>query len=269
MPLRYDPYAVFRFSKTPPGLYARQKWLEESGSAAWRADFQKTVAALRAGQFPDGSWNRSKRETISRLFGLHLTVRESDAFIASGLDWLLKGLCLPKPADSRSDRQVPDDSGLKGLPFVPGDPAMLGWGATLFLAAIFGRQHDPAVVGMYRKMCSHFFRRRSVWSDPLTASNLFRALVVHPEFSRSDTVQAAVQQLANLQTDAGDWQAPLPFYQTLNALAHLDFPTADRQLERAFDRLAASQNKDGSWGRSDPEWNTFLAVHALRNKRRL
>jgi len=27
--LRYDPYRIFRSSRTPPGLYARQKWLHE------------------------------------------------------------------------------------------------------------------------------------------------------------------------------------------------------------------------------------------------
>lgn len=266
MTLRNDPYPVFRSSKTPAGLYARQKWLEEAGNEAWQADFQETVAALMAGQLPDGSWKQSELETITRLFGLHLTTREPNAAIAAGLGWLQGRLCIPEPAKSRPARHVPGESGLKGLPFVPGDPVMLLWGATLFLAAIFGPPNDPATVALYRKICGQYFRRRTVWSDPLAASNLFRALVVHPEFSHTDTVRAAVQQLADLQTDAGDWQPPLPFYQTLNALAHLDSPSADRQLARAFDLLAARQNKDGSWGRVDPEWNTFLAVHALRNK---
>lgn len=269
MTLRYDPYSIFRSSKTPAGLYARQKWLAEAAGDAWQADFHETVAVLMAGQLPDGSWKRSQLETITRLFGLHLTVREPVAAVTAALDWLQAGLRIPEPADSRPPRDMPDGPGLKGLPFVPGDPGILVWGATLFLAAIFGRRNEPAIVELYQKMCHVYFNRQSVWSDPLAASNLFRALVVHPEFSRTDTVHAAVQQLGNLQTDAGDWQAPLPFYHTLNALAHLDFPSAERQLDRAFDRLAALQKKDGTWGRADPEWNTFLAVHALRNKRRL
>ena len=32
MKLHFDPYQIFRFSRTPPGLYARQKWLEEAGT---------------------------------------------------------------------------------------------------------------------------------------------------------------------------------------------------------------------------------------------
>jgi hypothetical protein len=58
----------------------------------------------------------------------------------------------------------------------------------------------------------------------------------------------------------------VPFYQTVNALAHLNLSQADIQLERAFKRLHEMQRRDGSWGRSQREWNTFLIVHALKNK---
>jgi hypothetical protein len=75
MKLRYDPYQVFRSSKTPAGLYARQKWLGEADTRNWQRDFQVTVAALELGQMPDGSWGHVSQTTIERLFGLHLTVR--------------------------------------------------------------------------------------------------------------------------------------------------------------------------------------------------
>ena len=58
----------------------------------------------------------------------------------------------------------------------------------------------------------------------------------------------------------------LSFYQTLNALAHLELPQAESQLEKAFKRIYENQNLDGTWSRSEPEWNSFLAIHALRNK---
>jgi hypothetical protein len=48
--------------------------------------------------------------------------------------------------------------------------------------------------------------------------------------------------------------------------AHLDFPLAESQLERAFKRIYENQNLDGTWSRSEPEWNTFLTIHALKNK---
>ena len=64
---RYDPLAVFRESKTPTGLYARKRWLEES-SRSWKTGFQETVEFLKAGQDRDGSWNHSVLETVKRLF---------------------------------------------------------------------------------------------------------------------------------------------------------------------------------------------------------
>ena len=91
-------------------------------------------------------------------------------------------------------------------------------------------------------------------------------MVVHPGFAQDKATVLAVESLADLQTDTGAWENGLPFYQTLNALAHLDLPQADVQLERAFKRLYENQNSDGSWSRSEPEWNTFLAMHALKNK---
>jgi hypothetical protein len=91
-------------------------------------------------------------------------------------------------------------------------------------------------------------------------------MVVHPVFAKDKATTLAVEHLVDLQTDQGDWGVELPFYQTLNALAHLDLPQAEIQLERAFQRLYESQNSDGTWSRSEPEWNTFLAIHALKNK---
>jgi hypothetical protein len=31
-------------------------------------------------------------------------------------------------------------------------------------------------------------------------------------------------------------------------------------------RIVSSQNHDGTWGSTDKEWQTFLVIHALRNK---
>jgi len=143
MNLRHDPYQVFRSSKTPAGLYARQKWLVEAESPQWKTDFQETVTALLADQLPDGSWQHAPLATIGNLFGLHL---------------------------------------------------------------------------------------------------------------------------AAFQTERGDWGKDLPFYQSLNALAHLNFSQVQPQLDKAFGRLFKTQNSDGSWGRTQPEWNTFLAIHALRSQ---
>lgn len=54
--------------------------------------------------------------------------------------------------------------------------------------------------------------------------------------------------------------------QAANALAHLDFDAADAQCRKAFKLLVEIQNADGSRGETEPEWCTFLVIHALRNK---
>ena len=51
----------------PPGLYARQKWLDEMDSPAWQKDFDATVRELTAGQGEDGSWGADDREWQSFL----------------------------------------------------------------------------------------------------------------------------------------------------------------------------------------------------------
>ncbi len=77
--LHHWPYAIFRSSRTPPGLYARQKWLQEASSPLWKTDFDTTVSGLFRGQSNEGLWSGSPIETIHRLFGLHLTVRTSNS----------------------------------------------------------------------------------------------------------------------------------------------------------------------------------------------
>jgi hypothetical protein len=266
MKLRYDPYQVFRFSKTPAGLYARQKWLGEDQSPQWTKDFQQTTNTLLVGQLPDGSWQHAAVETIRRLFGLHLTVRASSVQIDEALNWLLKKIDLQKEEIRVSVSDVANGIDLRGLPFIQSRPAMLLTGATLFLATIFGRGSDPLVLDVYRWLSAEGITNRGQWLDGSCSYNIFRAMVVHPVFAKDPATALAVEHLANLQTDAGEWKNALPFYQTLNALAHLDLPQVETQLERAFRHLFENQNSDGTWSRSEPEWKTFLAIHALKNK---
>jgi hypothetical protein len=65
---------------------------------------------------------------------------------------------------------------------------------------------------------------------------------------------------------SGQWPAQIPFFQTVNALARSRLNLARRQLAKALVVLLNTQNRDGSWGNEDHEWNTFLVVHALKNK---
>lgn len=266
MKLRHDPFQVFRSSKTPAGLYARQKWLQTDDTPQWQKDFRETVRTLLDKQLPDGSWHRSPLPTIARLFGLHLTVRSASRQIEHALTWLLGKIDL-QPQDIRVHLDFPvGRRDLTGLPFTLSRSDMLLTAATLFLCTIFGRQNDPAVLAAYQWLCRKSAPRTGFWSDGAASHNIFRALVVHPLFAKDPATTLMVEHLSNQQTVNGDWGPDLPFYQTLNALAHLTHPQGESQLEKAFKLLVETQNSDGTWGRQDVEWNTFLSVHALRNK---
>jgi hypothetical protein len=266
MKLRNDPYQIFRFSRTPAGLYARQKWLGEAERSQWKTDFQETVDLLLADQSPDGSWHHETAATIKHLFGLHLTVRSSNAQIESALAWLLEKIEIQTDKIQVSAEDVATVNDLTGLPFVPSRLDMFLTAATLFLATIFDRENEPKVVTVYQCLSTQGIKNKGLWFDSACSHNIFRAMVVHPVFAKDNATALAVEYHADLQTDDGGWGDNLSFYQTLNALAHLDLPQAEIQLERAFERLYETQNRDGTWSLSEPEWNTFLAIHALKNK---
>ncbi|CAB1081394.1 hypothetical protein D1AOALGA4SA_9047 [Olavius algarvensis Delta 1 endosymbiont] len=266
MKLRYDPYQVFRSSKTPAGLYARQKWLDEAENRQWKNDFQETVSAHLADQLPDGSWAHESVRTIQHLFGLHLTVRSTTEQIEAALTWLLAKISIQNETIHVGSEDIATEDDLKGLPFIPSRPDMLLTGASLFLASIFGREDDPTVLSVYRWLCKQGVKNNGSWSDRASSHNIFRAMVVHPVFAKDRATELAVKMLATSTDKSDAWGNELTFYQTLNALAHLNFPQTEAQLAKAFERLFETQNMDGSWSRSEPEWNTFLAVHALKNK---
>jgi hypothetical protein len=266
MMIRYDPYQVFRSSKTPAGLYARQKWLGESENQQWKIDFKETVSALSANQLSNGSWDHDPVATIRHLFGLHLTVRSTTEGIDAALSWLLEKIDLQNQRIRVNGEDAAIEDDLTGLPFIPSRQDMFITGAGLFLASIFGREDDPTVLSIYRQLSVEGKKNKGRWIDRASSHNIFRAMVVHPIFARDKATALAVENIADIIDEQGHWGSNVTFYQTLNALAHLSFSQVEPLLEKAFARLIESQNKDGSWSRSQPEWNTFLAVHALKNK---
>ncbi|MDX1708515.1 MAG: hypothetical protein R3274_07940 [Desulfobacterales bacterium] len=266
MTLRYNPLNIFKASTTPAGLYARQKWLEEQQTLQWQSDFNSTTAGLIKGQDHDGAWRSSAVLTARQLFGLHLTIRQPTPQINKGLDWLLEQAeCQLEPNTSRT-RNITPSKMLAQLPFVVGRRDGFLLGVALFLASIFDRQHQPQILSLYQSLNEDAQKDRLFWKDPACFHNLFRAFVVHPDYATKSAVLAAVRRLERLQTAAGDWGPRLPFFQVVNALAHLDLPQADSQLERAFQYCVQLQRPDGTWSSDQPEWHTFLVVHALKNK---
>ncbi|MBP1749525.1 MAG: hypothetical protein H6Q52_2064, partial [Deltaproteobacteria bacterium] len=249
--LTFDPYACFSTSTSPAGLYARQKWLGQEKDLRWRADFDECAALLLHGQLRNGSWDSSFIRTAKRLFGLHLTIRHPTKEIERALDWLLDQI------EDPHENTIVSDSDLNGLPFVTGDPYPLNEAMALFLSTIFDRAGDPRIVARYQELSYRALHGPDGWGDPSDMSNFLRAFVVHPLYAKDPATIQVVESLSRVQDNSGIFPEAIPFYQTVNALAHLDLPVADRQLKKAFMLLSRTQNEDGTWGAADKEWNTF------------
>lgn len=266
MKWRHDPLDIFRGSRTPAGLYARQKWLGESGTRPWQDDFHQTVRSLMSGQAEDGSWHQSPLESIRRLFGLHLTLRNMTGDIEKALDWLVRHT-LNHQAWSRTAPAHPLPSGdLRGLPFTPEQTRLFVVCATLFLATVFQRCRESLIMDHYHLLSRWVAENKDdmeTWPDQ---SNALRALIVHPDHVGGPVTAALVDRLEKIQHPSGRWPAQIPLYQTINALAHSPLQAAHRQWIKTLGGLFETQNEDGSWGHEDREWNTFLVVHALKNK---
>jgi hypothetical protein len=155
---------------------------------------------------------------------------------------------------------------LRGLPFSLGHYGILMVTSILFLATVFGRGNNNRVIEAYRNLEQEIIHKEGYLCGGKCLSNVIRALVVHEYYSNSRATTLIIKALGKMQTSTGNWKSHIPFYRTLNALAHLDTLVANSQFELALKRLHRTQSRDGSWGRVDPEFSTFLVVHALKRK---
>ncbi len=262
--LKYDPLSIFNGSATPVGLYARSRWIGLDNDPGWQKDFDKTVAALRKGQLANGSWENSPLLTIRRLFGLHLTVRQPDDDIDKALEWLVFKF------DTLSDPQISTlfgkqlSSKIESLPFVNGDVADFFKAAVLFLSTIFGKGKEKAIAKIFQEVMARFDFKRGRWTNLASTQNFLRAFVVHPEYKHSEVIQKVVRLFADMQSKSGTWDGRINSYLLINALGHLDTDSAKRQLISSLRGISHKQNSDGSWGRSEQEWKTFLIIHAMK-----
>lgn len=265
--LKYDPLMIFQNSKTPASLYARQMWMNQGETKQWQADFDAAVEELFAGQKRNGSWEDSHLATIHRLFGLHLTVRNRNEQIDRALEWLLSQDIVRRGSvhcSRKSDLIYGHE--LRSLPFARGCYDHVVTCAILFLASLFGHEFDEQVITVYDRLARMPRGSKGKWCSWSCSNNFLRACIVHPDFRESDGLKSLVSTLLEVQRSDGNWPAPIPFYATVNALGHLDKEDADLMLGRAFRKLCQNQNGDGTWGRTDKEWKTFLIVHAFKRK---
>ena len=267
---QYNPLTILISGKTPSALYARQKWLQQHETIKWENDFHETVRSLLSGQLANGSWDNSIIHTIHKLFGLHLTVRHKNVQIEKGLDWLLsqKAFSEERRISLEQSERVSIQN-LHSLPFSSGCFDHFVKGASLFLATIFGLENDSRVVRTYEMLYNMGEARKGRWCTWSCSNNILRAFVVHPQYAKSSVIRMYIEKLVKIQKTDGAWIKQTPFYQTVNALGHLNFKQSDTSLKRAFVYLKENQNKDGTWGRTQKEWNTFLVLHAMARKSHL
>lgn len=265
--LKYNPLKVFEGSKTPAALYARQKWMQQAETEDFVKDFKETVENLLSEQDNNGSWDDSILKTVQRLFGLHLTMRQKNLQIEKAIEWLLSQRVFLDKRDSCSTISKRVLSGeLHNLPFFAGCFDHFAQSAILFLASIFDYESDRRVIKAYEILHSISVEgegRRCNWS---CSNNFTRAFIVHPQYNECKAVRFFIARLAEVQNEDGGLPSKLPFYQIVNLLGHMNFEQSDAIFLKAFLRLQREQNKDGSWGRTQKEWNTFLVTHAIKRK---
>jgi hypothetical protein len=174
--LMYDPLNVFCSSKTPVGLYARQKWLHQENRLAWKNDFREIADALFAGQHLNGSWRDSLLTTVHRLFELHLTVRNTNERIEKALEWLLSNevfLKHEKHLSVKSEKVFARD--LQNLPFSHGRFEHFAKCAILFLATIFGKEHEARVIRVYEMLRINGEEKEGKWCTWSGSYNFLRS----------------------------------------------------------------------------------------------
>ena len=199
---------------------------------------------------------------LHRLFGLHLTERDLNPFIENALN----NVITEHSTNPHQIEMLLMTDQLRGLPFAATRWEFFILPAILFLSAIFRKATAREVNRLYLQLATDLVESAAYKKDPAAMHNALRALVVHPDDRFQSAIRSVVSWFAARQTPRGDWGPEIPFFQAVNALAHLDIPEANAQFDNALIRIVSTQNTDGIWGSTDQEWQTFLVIHALRSK---
>jgi hypothetical protein len=274
MPTRldHDPFVPFLESTTPMGIYVRTAVLGERTPELLETR-REQIVRLKSAQLPNGSWRNRVVLTIQNLFALMLLGETEGTCGKRAVDWLLEDevegsrrryanadsgfLSALHPADVKAIRARRD------LIMNRGCAAAVKTGAALYFSAFFDLEGDPRVIQVFRAMDELFRKQRKKWCSFPCSNNILRAYVAHPLKKSSRTTKSALSRLGQLQTKSGNWKGVPDFYHAVNIVASSSLPSAVRQFERAHAYLHKTQNQDGTWGRKDREFKTFLALDAM------
>ncbi|MDQ7786700.1 MAG: hypothetical protein RDU01_03755 [Thermodesulfovibrionales bacterium] len=194
-------------------------------------------------------------------------MRNKNEQIEKALEWLLSQEVF---LEQETNLYMPSEKvfarGLQNLPFSHGCYEHFAKCAILFLATIFGEERDTRIIRVYEMLRIKGEEKEGKWCAWSCSNNFLRAFAVHPKYRESNVVRLFLSRLEAVQREDGSWPIQIPFYQTVNALRHLNLEQSDKLLKRTLLKLRETQNSDGTWGKKQKEWNTFLIVHAIKRK---
>jgi hypothetical protein len=276
MKLKADPLGIFEEDDSPIALHARRRWMDGAGRAGLLA--RETVMQIGSTQSADGSWDGSVSSTIRNLFSLWLLAGLDSRVITKALDWLLEvdhppmkqerengatydGMFFRTTRRDREELRRPQP-----VPFTPGCSGFVKTGAALFFAGQFGRGDDERVRKAFSSINRTARARQGRLCTGSCASNIHIAMAAHPQERRSEGMKAVLAYLSGKQKPIGSWEDGIPFFPTLWMLSYLNSRAANAAFRLALGRVQRSQSRDGYWGRSRKQLDSFLVLDSLSQK---
>jgi hypothetical protein len=263
---KIDPLTYAADLESPVGVYLRREIFKQqtkSDSSLRKRLYQQTVSDQSA----DGSWNRLFVRTANNLWNLALLGWEAeDKSVKKALQWLLsiqKYDYRGHPGFFNSPNRK-DPSLMRSTfygEFGPGCSIFYATAHAVHLFHVFGLDNNKQVQTTIRSYLDFW---NPEWCGAWCTINVLRILIEHPLSAQSKQVNSGLEHLAELQTKTGAWKS-FPFYHTFHALSRARHIVAKKQLEKAFPSVIKRQNEDGSWGKKEPETETFLVLDAMKN----
>ncbi len=264
--LKTDSLDYVAMLEAPIGIYLRREIFKKE-SQADAALAKKFYDKIAADQSPDGSWSQLFVHTANNLWNLALLgYKADDKSVRRGLEWVLsiqRHQYHGYPGFFHSDNRK--DPGTMRATFYgefgPGCSIFYQTAYAVHLFHIFGFDENKQV---RRTVNSYLQFWRPTWCGAWCTINVLRVLIEHPLSRESKQAEDGVKYLARRQTRTGAWRG-FPFYHTLHALSRSNHELATKQMKKALPSITRRQNKDGSWGKKEPETETFLVLDALKN----
>jgi hypothetical protein len=264
--LRADPFNYVAKLDSPIGIYLRRELFRKE--IAVDATLRKELYEKMVGeQSADGSWDQLFVKTANNLWDLALLSFRADAQgVKTGLQWLLsiqKEEYRGHPGFFFS-RNRKDASIMRSTyygEFGPGCTIFYQTAYAVHLFHLFGLDDSEEVE---TTVSSYLRFWKPTWCGAWCTINVANILIEHPLSKKSKQVESALNHFADLQSKTGTWKG-LPFYHTFHALSKANDTLAKKQLSKALPSVIRRQNKDGSWGRKEPQTETFLVLDALKN----